>query len=519
VSKSTWKGALRRKGIVLRTFILAIPFLALSVGPREVWSDRASWRAWESSSPEEQGVDSQMLFHMIRAIQEHEYNVRSVIIVRNGAVVLDAYFPPFAKDTWHMIHSCSKSITSALIGIAISKGHIQGVDQPVFEFFPEMRPDETDSLRDGMTLRDLLTMSSGLATRDSYLYKWQGLMMMRGTNDWTRYVLSLPMASAPGERFEYSNCTSYLLSAILQKATGETALAYAKTHMFEPLNIQDVEWESSPRGVNLGWGGIRMRPTDLAKLGMLYLNRGRWDGRQIVPEGWVLSSTRKQIDAGTLSDGYGYQWWVDDAGYYMMLGYGGQFVVVHPARNMVVVFISALRSRDFFVPEALLHNFILPATISSEPLPANPGGFARLDSIMDAVAHPKPRPVDPLPSIARKISGRTFAFDDNRMGYRSMSLSFEPGEPEADIALSFGSKRIKASVGLDGVYRLSESEGHLRAYKGHWEDEHTFSIDYQIVDYTERGSARIRFDRSKVTVWIEGEIQDLSVELTGRLQE
>ena len=433
-------------------------------------------------------------------------------------VVLDAYFPPFTKDARHIIHSCSKSITSALIGLAIDMEYIEGIDQRILDVFPEMRLPEPDTLKEKITLKHLLSMSSGLLTRDSYLHGWRDLQMMRGSSDWTRFVLELPMAAPPGQRFEYSNCTSYLLSAVLQRTTGKTALDFAKSHVFGPLGIENVDWESSPRGVNLGWGGIRMRPSDLAKIGMLYLNHGRWYGSQIVPEGWVAASTRKQIDAGTLSDGYGYQWWVDRAGYYMMLGYTGQYVIAHPARKMVVVFASALQTHDFFIPEGLVHNFIIPATVSSGPLPPDPEASARLDSILNAIAHPLPSPIPSLPATAKRISGKTCTFSDNRLGYRSMTLSFTPGQAEADLDLSFGLKNVEAPIGLDGLYRLSESEGHLRAYRGFWEDDQTFYIDYQVVDYTERGSALLKFDENKVTVWIEEEIQGLSVELTGQLQ-
>jgi len=460
-----------------------------------------------------------MLLLMVETIKEREYNVRSVAVVRNGAIVLDACFPPFREDTWHTIHSCSKSVTSALIGIAIAKGYIQSVDQRVLDFFPEVRVPVSEDRKEEITLRHLLTMSSGLDTRDSYLYRWQGLQQMRGNQDWTRHVLSLPMVASPGERFEYSNCTSYLLSVILQKATGMTALAFAKANMFEHMDITEIDWESSPQGVSLGWGGIRMKPLDLAKIGMLYLNNGLWNDRQLIPTGWVHQSTRRHIDAGTLSDGYGYQWWVDSAGYYMMLGYGGQYVIVHPARKMVVVFTSALESRDFFVPEILLQNFIIPATLSSEPLPTNAQAAARLDSLVDAIRHPEPGPLRPLPQTAMEVSGKTYLLSDNRIGYKSMSLTFEPDRQEARLDLSLGQKNIRVRIGLDGLYRLSESEGHLRAYRGSWEDERTFLLDYQVVDHTERGSARMKFEGNTVTIWIEEVIQGLALELVGRLKD
>jgi len=204
-------------------------------------------------------------------------------------------------------------------------------------------------------------MSSGLECRDSYLYNWRGLNEMRESDDWVQFMLNLPMAEPPGTRFEYCNGGSFLLSAIIQETTGMSALAFAEENLFGPLNITDVHWPANPEGITIGWGDIHMRPHDMAKIGYLYLNGGQWDGEQVVPAAWVKASTQAHIAAGTLSDGYGYQWWVDDGGYYMAIGYQGQFIYVVPEKDMVVVFTSELDESDFFIPETLLNEYIIPA--------------------------------------------------------------------------------------------------------------------------------------------------------------
>jgi CubicO group peptidase (beta-lactamase class C family) len=144
---------------------------------------------------------------------------------------------------------------------------------------------------------------------------------MRQSRDWIQFMLDLPMVEEPGTRFEYCNGASSLLSAILQRESGASAPEYAAEHLFGPLGIEDVEWPSTPQGISIGWGQMRMRPYEMAKLGYLYLNGGWWEDRQVVPTGWVEASIQKQIRA-TLQDGSGYQWWVSDVGYYMALGYG-----------------------------------------------------------------------------------------------------------------------------------------------------------------------------------------------------
>jgi CubicO group peptidase (beta-lactamase class C family) len=266
-------------------------------------------------------------------------------------------------------------------------GYIDGVDQPVLSFFPERAAAKLDARKETMTLEHLLTMTTGLGCRDSYLYRWSGLTEMRRSQDWVQFVLDLPMVEEPGTRFEYCNGATFLLSAIVQQSTGTSALSFASEHLFGPLGIIDVEWESNPRGITVGWSGLHLTPHDMAKIGYLYLNEGRWDDQQVLPAQWVRTSTRKHITA-TLQDGYGYQWWVDDSGPFMALGYAGQFIFVVPEQRMVVVFVSQLSESDFYLPQRLLGEFILPAAKSAAPLPNNAAGVAMLESRAEALANP-----------------------------------------------------------------------------------------------------------------------------------
>jgi len=261
---------------------------------------------WQISTPEEQGMQSQVLAEMMEHIKNKSFHIDSILIIRNGYMVLDAYFWPFSKGQKHIIHSCTKSIMSALIGIAIDRGYIQNVDQPITAFFPDKTIAHLDDLKKSITLENLLTMTSGLKCRDSYLYRWAGLFEMRTSTDWAQYVLDLPMSEPPGEKLEYCNGVSYLLSVITQNATKMKTLDFARKHLFEPLVITDIGWAKSPQGVDIGYGEMWLRPHDMAKFGWLYLNKGRWGNKQILPSAWVEISTRGHIDA-TLFDHYGYQ--------------------------------------------------------------------------------------------------------------------------------------------------------------------------------------------------------------------
>jgi len=342
-------------------------------------------QGWQISTAEEQGMQSQVLVEMMEYIKKNSFNIDSILIVRNGHMVLDAYFYPFSKGQKHIIHSCTKSVMSALIGIAIDKGHIQNVDQPITDFFSDKEIANMDDLKKSVTLESFLMMASGLKCRDSYLYNWAGMMEMRNSSDWAQYVLDLPMAEAPGERFEYCNGVSYLLSVIIQNTTKMKTLDFARKNLFEPLDITDVGWETSPQGVDVGYGEMWLKPHDMAKFGWLYLNKGLWGNRQILPLAWVEVSTRGYIDA-TLFDQYGYQWWVDNAGFYMAVGYKGQFIFVVPDKDMVVVFTSDLTGGNFNVPKRLLDSYIIPAAVSSQPLPSNSVEKARLDDLLASIS-------------------------------------------------------------------------------------------------------------------------------------
>jgi CubicO group peptidase (beta-lactamase class C family) len=195
------------------------------------------------------------------------------------------------------------------------------------------------------------------------------------------------MAEPPGTQFEYCNGGSFLLSAIIQETTGMSAETYAMKNLFKPLGISDIDWPSNPEGISIGWGNLSMLPLDMAKIGLLYLKGGVWDGVQIVPQEWVSASTKKHIDA-TLQDGYGYQWWVDSPELYMALGYAGQFIFVAPELDLVVVFTSDLSEDEFYTPQRLLDTFILPAAVSSIPLTANQTAVDDMNTKIEMLRNP-----------------------------------------------------------------------------------------------------------------------------------
>ena len=333
-------------------------------------------------------MDSEKLAEMLETIKREGHKIDSVLVIRDGVQILEVYNYPFDKDVEHNLFSITKSVISVLVGIAIDQGYIENLNAPVLVFFPERTVKNLDERKAAMTLEHLITMTTGLECRDSYLYGNLGLREMSYSDDWVQFVLDLPMEAQPGEKFEYCNGASLLLSAALQEAVGVTAAEYARQVLFDPLGIDEFDWDESPNGVTTGWSGLFMQPVDIARIGHLYLNEGKWGSEQLVTPDWVQISTQTHA-AGTLQEGYGYSWWIASSEMYMGLGYSGQYLIVRPEEDMVVVFTSNLEDQDFYLPQQLTESYILPAIQNSgEPLLGNPDGNIRLQSAIEDLAAP-----------------------------------------------------------------------------------------------------------------------------------
>jgi CubicO group peptidase (beta-lactamase class C family) len=344
--------------IILLTACQSEPEIQPTPTPEITYYPAAEWRV---STPEEQGLDPELLDEMLDEIDRKYWDVDNITIIRYGHKVFDVSLGSYQEGEIHLMYSCTKSFVSALVGIAIDQGYIQSVDVPLADLFPDREIQNLDSRKQMMTLEHLLSMSSGFECRDSYLHQWVGLNEMIDSEDWVQHVLDLPMEFQPGTHFEYCNGVSNLLSAIVQDSTGIHTAAFAEQHLFGPLGIEEYFWEIDPAGYALGFSELYLKPSDMARFGYLYLRGGVWDGEQIVSSDWVNESSTVKVAAATLQDGYGYQWWTDAGGYYMALGYRGQFIFVLPKYDMVVVFVSDPEVGDFDAPEFLLTNYIIPA--------------------------------------------------------------------------------------------------------------------------------------------------------------
>lgn len=324
---------------------------AWAPGPVEYWPTIG----WRASSPEEQGMDSQKLVQMLGAVKEKNLSLHSLLVIRNGYIVSETYFQSYNQDVKHEIYSCTKSVIATLVGIAIDKDYIAGINSYIKDFFPGRTFANRDARKDAMTLEDLLTMNSGLAWEESDA----SIRRLYVSGDWVKFMLDIPMRGQPGSQFNYCSGCSHILSAILQYKTGMNTRDFARHVLFEPLGISNLDWSTDSAGIPIGGWGLQITPRDMAKLGYLYLNDGMWDGRQIVSAGWVKTATQKHTK--TDSDlGYGYQWWTyPSLGAYTALGRYGQTIFVIPDQNLIIVTTAALDGHEEIF--RLIENYIVPA--------------------------------------------------------------------------------------------------------------------------------------------------------------
>lgn len=379
------------------------PTLALPTTARaDIWPTRG----WPTSAPEEQGISSEKLARLFTVIDSQRYAIDSVLVVRNGYLVSETYYPPNTPQTLHILHSVTKSVTSALLGVALGDPALAAIDRPLVDFFPNRQAANLDDYKRAITLAHVLTMSAGLKWDEAsapYSSAENSYGQLFRAPSGVQYMLDLPVADPPGTRFAYNSGLSYLLSAIVTQITGRSALDLGRERLFGPLGITDVQWVTDRQGITIGGSELWLTPRDMAKIGYLYLRDGVWDGQRILPPGWVAASTRKHIDTPN-AGGYGYQWWLfPEVGAYAAQGLAGQYIFVKPDADLVVVFTSSLPASDGRIPETLFKSYVLPALQSPSSPPDDPTAALLLGA-------GRPVAVTPalLPPLAAGIDGRTY---------------------------------------------------------------------------------------------------------------
>ena len=331
---------------------------------------------WSTVPSEEQAMRPTVLTMIDPYVTEHFPTLLSLLVVRHGALVFERYYHHWRAEDRVSAKSVTKSIVSALVGIALREGFVTSLDQRLYEFFPEYFPAHGDPRKREISLKHLLTLRSGLSWVEQ-----ESVRVLFTSDNWVQYGLSLPLLHEPGEVFAYSTLDAHLLSAVLSQVTGASALTIANTSLFGPMGSSLTKWAHDPQGYSIGGSELYMTPREMAKFGYLYLRRGFWDGEQIIPEAYLRASIHTQVPTGvsavaypnaTLSETYGYLWWVSRVGPYtsfFALGYGGQTIYVIPALDIVLVTAAqwtvpveqGAGLPAFTMARALAEQFVLPA--------------------------------------------------------------------------------------------------------------------------------------------------------------
>jgi CubicO group peptidase (beta-lactamase class C family) len=372
------------------------------------------------SSPESQGVSSSSLLEFVETADKTLDSLHSVMLLRHGRVVAEGWWAPYRADSPHSLYSLSKSFTSTAIGMAISEEKLS-LDDPILKFFPEDSPKSPDDRLKQMRVSDLLRMSTGHRSEPPRI----------PSEAWVRTFLKHPVPDKPGTHFLYNTSATYMLSAIVQKATGTTLLDYLKPRLFEPLGIENPTWETSPQGISAGGFGLSIRTEDIARFGQLYLQKGLWQGKQLVPSSWVDAATRLQTSNGSdpgsdWDQGYGYQFWQCRHGAYRGDGAFGQFCIVLPEQDAVIAITSGLKNMQAVLD--LVWDRLLPA-LNPTPLAEDAAAREKLVRKLKGLSL-KPQAGSGTPS---KVTGRRYRFPANDLGLESIAI--ESGE-EADVLVA-----------------------------------------------------------------------------------
>lgn len=451
------------------------------------------------STPETQGIPS----HTIVAFLDHARKLRdlhSFMLVRHGHVIAEGWWQPYAADQVHYLYSISKSFTSTAIGMAIAEGKLQ-LDDPVISFFPQQAPADPSPELASMTVRHLLTMSTG------HLSNSKLTLMEAADGDWVSAFFRHPIECQPGTRFFYTSAATYMLSAIFHAVMGQDILAYLQPRVLDPIGITDATWDRCPRGLSVGGWGLSLSTESIARFGQLYLQNGQWQGQQLVPSDWIAQATSYQIDCSEdreypdWQQGYGYQFWCSRHNSYRADGAFGQFCLVLPDQDMVIVFTSALVETHPLLD--LVWQYLLPQC-SDTSLPEDTASQHALQQALSSLA---------IQPISGSRQGRydqfTIQAEPNPMGLQQVRLQTTEQGYQLHIQSTAGAETLELGFGQwsygDLQFQLIEPSSVVVA-AGAWLSENEFAADICHYRSAYRNTLRIRFAPEWVLMWWESNV-------------
>jgi len=427
------------------------------------------------STPEAQGIASAAVLAFVEDAVANLDELHSFMLLRHGNVVAEGWWAPYAADRQHMLFSLSKRFTSTAAGLAATEGRLS-LDDTVLSFFPEDTPPEVGENLAAMRVRHLLAMATGHDEDTT------GSLRRDPDGNWARAFLAQPVEHEPGTHFLYNSGATYMVSAIVQKVTGQRALDYLGPRLFAPLGIVGATWETCPRGIDVGGWGLNVTTEDIAKFGQLYLADGLWGERRLLPEGWVAEATAKQVSNGSdpnndWNQGYGYQFWRCRHGAYRGDGAFGQFCVVLPAQDAVVAITAGIGDMGAVLKR--IWERLLPA-MGPKPLPEDAVAHDALRQRLAGLVLRTPEG-RPGAATAARISGRTFHIEPNEQKIEAVTFDF--ARDEAVLTFRVGHADHRIICGGRGEWIIGETafEAHENrpvarpvAASGAWSADDTF---------------------------------------------
>ncbi|WP_343746322.1 serine hydrolase [Chitinophaga sp.] len=425
------------------------------------------------ATPEDEGFSSKGLSDIFTYVKENNINTHSLLIVRNKKIIFDASFYPFRPGLRHDIASCTKSVTSLLIGIAIDKGYIKNEDQLVASFFPEIKP--TGKGFETLSIKDLLTMKSGFAcgfsNEDSLFHA------LFPSNNWAKFIFEIPFEASPGQQFSYCSCNYYLLGEIIYRATKLSPEDFAKKYLFHDLGITSVYWSKNNHGINYGWGDLALQPRDLAKIGQLLLDGGQWDHRSVISAEWVRKA-KSMYTVFPNGNGYGYGFWIDKDGSWNMEGRGRQRVHIDSIHQAIVVETGGGLTED---QKERIGSMIGKSLLSDKKIKSDPVAYNNLKRMTLQAAKPVTGPPGRIPITAgsEKLFNRTLVFPENSLAIENAKIIRKEGRLSL-LLKQTGQQTVIYPLGFGNAYQFYQDagSGHLYALRAYWKSVDEFEIEF-----------------------------------------
>jgi CubicO group peptidase (beta-lactamase class C family) len=444
------------------------------------------------ATPESQGVSSAALLELVEALDQVDA-MNSFMLVRHGRVIAGGWWAPYGAEDNHELYSLSKSFTSTAVGLAVAERRLS-IDDEVLKFFPADAPAERSGNLRAMRVRDLLTMSTG----------HQDEAPTAADRISAKSFLTNAVPHKPGTHFKYNTPATFMLSAIVQKLTGQTVAEYLKPRLFEPLGITQPVWKTNWQGISLGGYGLNVRTEDIARFGQLYLQKGWWNGRQLVPSEWVELATSRQVSNGSnpksdWDQGYGFQFWRCRHGAYRADGAFGQYCIVLPEQDAVIAITSGVK--DMQAVLNLLWDKLLPA-FQPKRLRADKAGHGELQRRLAGLQVRLAQGAATSP-MASRVAGRKFAFPPNDQRFEAVTIAPTPDLKGLTLALQVNGVENRYIAGL-GEWR--KSRGAFGTYadtpmavSAAWPSRDTCVVKLCLYETPYYTTLKLRFDGDQVT--------------------